>query len=304
MIARATVTVPEIIGLLVWWSVVLAAPVVWLRRRRRTRGAEHRSRWRNIQSRNSREGRRLVDGERSMTTGPSDPTATKEATRPRETADDSPECSRPVASFTAAQPSGSGARSPRPSMPTLDSGTLEPLCRYVDFQRRLELAASELRVRLARLPAGGWRVEPYPLTGERRNTVMVLGETGVFVVSATYAPGHWDDVLAVSRLARKLQALLPGYGGQVQPAICHPFSATEPRIWHRADEHGDWVGAWLVGGDSVVNWFMHFGPEHGLNAADLTRFDELAKSNWLKAAIPTAPSWPQINEAPSAGAHE
>ena len=62
--------------------------------------------------------------------------------------------------------------------------------------------------------------------------------------------------------------------------------------------HGDWVGAWLVGGDSVVNWFMHFGTEHGLNAADLTRFDELAKSNWLKAAIPTAPSWPQINEAP------
>ena len=51
MIARATVTAPEIIGLLVWWSVVLAAPVVWLRRRRRTRGAEHRSRWRIIQSR-------------------------------------------------------------------------------------------------------------------------------------------------------------------------------------------------------------------------------------------------------------
>ena len=189
-------------------------------------------------------------------------------------------------------------------MPTLDSGTLEPLCRYVDFQRRLELAASELRVRLAQLPAGGWRIEPYPLTGERRNTLMILGETGVFVVSATYAPGHWDDVIAVSRLARKLQALLPGYGGQVQPAICHPFSATEPRIWHRADDHGDWVGAWLVGGDSVVGWFMQFGPEHGLSAADLTRFDELAKSNWLKGAIPTAPSWPHIREAPSAGAHD
>jgi hypothetical protein len=29
----------------------------------------------------------------------------------------------------------------------------------------------------------------------------VLGETGLFVISATYAPVHWDDVIAVSRLA-------------------------------------------------------------------------------------------------------
>jgi len=64
------------------------------------------------------------------------------------------------------------------------------------------------------------------------------------------------------------------------------------------------VGAWLVGGDSVVGWLLHFGPKHGLSAADLARFDELAKPNWLKGAIPTAPSWPQIHEAPSAGSHE
>ena len=154
------------------------------------------------------------------------------------------------------------------------------------------------------MPAARWRIEPYPLTGERRNTFVILGETGIFVVSATYAPGHWDDVIAVSRLASKIQVLLPGYGGPVQPAICHPFTSTEPRIWHRADEHGDWVGAWLVGGDSVVGWLLHFGPQHGLSAADLARFDELAKPNWLKGAIPTAPSWPQIHEAPSAGSHE
>ncbi|MGH2856661.1 MAG: hypothetical protein ACRDMJ_04165 [Solirubrobacteraceae bacterium] len=154
------------------------------------------------------------------------------------------------------------------------------------------------------MPAARWRVSPYPLTGERRNTFVILGETGIFVISATYAPGHWDDVIAVSRLASKIQVLLPGYGGPVEPAICHPFTSTEPRIWHRADEHGDWVGAWLVGGDAVVGWLMHFGPQHGLSAADLARFDELAKPNWLKDAIPTAPSWPPIPEAPSAGSDE
>jgi hypothetical protein len=127
--------------------------------------------------------------------------------------------------------------------------TLEPLCRYVDFRRRLGLAVTELEARLAQLPAARWRIEPYPLTGERRNTLLIIGETGVFVISATYAPGHWDDVTAVSKLARKIELLLPGYPGRVQPAICHPFTAIAPRIWHRPDEHGDWVGAWLVGGD-------------------------------------------------------
>ena len=45
----------------------------------------------------------------------------------------------------------------------------------------------------------------------------------------------------------------------------------------------------------MIGWLQHFGPQHGLSAADLERFDELAKPNWLKAAIPTAPSWPQIH---------
>jgi hypothetical protein len=182
--------------------------------------------------------------------------------------------------------------------------TLEPLCRYVDFRRRLELAARELAARLGQLPADRWRVEPYPLTGERRNTVLIIGETGVFVISATYAPGHWDDVTAVNRLARKIERLLPGYSGRVQPAICHPFTAVRPRIWHRPDEHGDWVGAWLVGGDSVIEWLGHFGAEPGLNPTDLARFDQLTKPNWLKGAIPTPASWPPIGEAASPDCQE
>jgi hypothetical protein len=112
----------------------------------------------------------------------------------------------------------------------LSSGTLEPLCRYVDFRRRLELAAGELAATLGQLPPDRWRIEPYQLTGERRNALLIIGETGVFVISATYAPVHWDDVIAVNRLAGKIQRLLPGYSGQVQPAVCHPFTAIRPRI--------------------------------------------------------------------------
>jgi hypothetical protein len=269
MIERATVTAPEMIGLLVWWILVLAAPVILIWRWRRRRKAS--------------DARRRQAGR---------PAAEQPASRPG-----------PPPS-AAATPETRASASSRLAVPRLSSQAFEPLCRFVDFQRRLELAASELSARLSQLPAARWRIEPYPLTGERRNTFVILGETGIFVVSATYSPGHWDDVIAVSRLASKIQVLLPGYGGPVQPAICHPFTSTEPRIWHRADERGDWVGAWLVGGDSVVEWLLHFGAQHGLSAVDLARFDELAKPNWLNGAIPTAPSWPEIHQAPSAGSHE
>jgi hypothetical protein len=170
--------------------------------------------------------------------------------------------------------SGSRFERPRstPSGARLAEETLEPLCRYVEFRRRLEFAAAELERRLSTLPRDRWRIEPYPLTGERRNTLMVLGVTGVFVISATYPPGSWDDVVAVNRLAGKIQMLLPGYVGRVEPAICHPFASLEPRVWYRADEDGTWVGAWLVGGDSLLPWLEHFGREHGLGSGDLERF--------------------------------
>ena len=265
MIERATVTAPEMIGLLVWWSVVLAAPVIVVRRwRRRRKAAVGRVREQVGQA----------------------------AAEPR--------ADRPAPAPPAAARSRIGASAESGLwVPRLPADALEPLCRFVDFQRRLELAASELRARLSQLPAGRWRIEPYPLTGERRNTLLVLGETGLFVISATYAPGSWNDVITVSTLARKVQALVPGYDGEVRPAICHPFSAMETRIWHRADEHGDWVGAWLVGGDSVLGWLLHFGSEQGLTPADLGRFDALTKPNWLRGAIPAAPTWPQLRDARS-----
>jgi hypothetical protein len=257
----AVIPLPEAIGVLDWWTVMLVAPVILLRRWRRR--ARARQRPHPAQRPENHHQRRM-----------------------------------PAASRTT--PARSDAKPAAPGVPRCPPEALDPLCRYVDFHRRLELAASELRARLGPLPAERWRIEPYPLTGERRNTLMVLGETGIFVISATYAPGHWDDVVTVSTLARKVQALVPGYDGEVRAAICHPFSATEPRIWHRADERGDWVGAWLVGGDSVLGWLLHFGSERGLTAADLGRFDALARPNWLRGAIPAAGTWPQLNDSPSA----
>jgi hypothetical protein len=294
MIEHTTVTTPEMIGLLAWWIVMLAAPVLLVRRWRRRVNAAQRLRGQPYIAR--RPGRVVTPPVRSSL-----PVEASEASAPSSHAPNRGAAGcRPASGLSAAAAfaaASSEARRAGPVLPAparLASGTLEPLCRYVDFHRRLELAVRELAAKLAALPADRWRIEPYPLTGERRNTFVIIGETGIFVVSATYAPGHWDDVIAVNRLAGKVQRLLPGYSGQVQPAVCHPFTATRPRIWHRPDEHGDWVGAWLIGGDSVIDWLEHFGPEHGLNEADLARFDELARPNWLTRAIPTPPSWPPI----------
>ena len=256
------VTAPELIGVLAWWAVMLAGPVVFVRRFRR---------------RLSLRAPRPAGGVRVRSRPPALATGAGVAS---------------VVSSSALSRQHS-LLAGRASM-GLSPGALEPLCRYVDWRRRLEVAVSELESRLSQLPGDRWRVEPYPLTGERRNSLVVLGETGVFVLSATYAPGSWDDVLAVHALAGKIQQLLPGDAGRVQPAICHPFSYTGPRLWHRPDDRGQWVGAWLVGGDSVIEWLGHFGPEHGVSAGDLERFDRLAEPNWLSGAIPSAPGWPPV----------
>ncbi|HTX10757.1 MAG TPA: hypothetical protein VME22_19180 [Solirubrobacteraceae bacterium] len=257
------VATPELIGVLVWWTVMLGVPVMlirrWLRRRHSAAG------------RGGVPGARITNSDVVPVRGP----AHSQGVGPV-----------PSASICL----GRSTLAP----PRLPHGTLDPLCRYVDFRRRLGLAAAELERRLSALSPDQWRVEPYPLTGERRNTVIVLGASGAFVVSATYPPGSWDDVIAVSRLAGKIQLLLPGYAGQVQPAICHPFASVPPRLWYRADDNGTWVGAWLVGGDSLVHWLEHFGREHGLGSGDLERFDALAEPNWLKPAIVAAPSWPPL----------
>jgi hypothetical protein len=291
-----TVTPPVATGVLVWWGVMLAAPIVFIRRWRRRRGGAPRRRLRPS----------AVGGRQSKASPPS-PAGRRSghaasgrlaADRGR-LADDADILTTVGAVPTHGETPPPRAGSQADSIPAvgLSAETLEPLCRYVDFRRRLELAVAELERRLSGLPADRWRVEPYPLTGARGNKRLLLGQTGVFVISATYAPGHWDDVVVASTLARKVQLLLPGYPGQVQAAICHLFASTRPRLWHRPDEHRDWVGAWVVGGDWLIEWLEHFGPEHGLGAADLAHFAGLAEPDWLKPAIPTPPSWPPIPEA-------
>ena len=288
-----TVTPPELTGVMVWWGVMLATPALFIRRWRRRHGkARRRRRWPSaVRLRRASASPPSPDGLPSGTG-----TSGRLAAQPARPDDALRPSAGPLPAHRPPPPRGaSQADCIAPG--SVSDETLEPLSGYVDFHRRLELAVEELEYRLSRLRADRWRIEPYPLTGERRNTLLLLGECGVFVISTTYAPGHWDDVIAVNRLARKIQRLLPGYSGQVQAAVCHPFTATRPRIWYRPDEYGDWVGAWLIGGDSVIEWLEHFGPKHGLNTSDLARFDALARRNWLKGAIPTPPSWPPIRKA-------
>ncbi|MBV8218121.1 MAG: hypothetical protein JO325_06645 [Solirubrobacterales bacterium] len=254
------VATPELIGVLTWWAVMLALPAMLVRRGRRRRRRERQS---EIPAAYVPDANVIPGGGSAL---PQPAALGSLVDRPRAT----------------------------PGSMRLPPGTLEPLCRYVDFHRRLELAVAELERQLSALPRDEWRIEPYPLTGERRNTLMVLGVTGVFVISATYPPGSWDDVITVRRLADKIQVLLPNYRGRVQPAICHPFASQQPRVWYRADENARWVGAWRVGGESLIHWLEHFGREQGLGIGDLERFDALAKANWLKPAVAAAPSWPPL----------
>jgi hypothetical protein len=251
-VSPAAVGTPELVGVLGWWTIVLAAPLVVVRRRlraRRSRGSPARL-----------------------------PT--------------------PLAGLPE-RPAAAPVRSSAVQPGQLPQATFESLCHQVDFHRRLGLAVSELERKLSILPREQWRIVPFPLPGDRGNSLLVLGETGVYVISAVLAPGHWDDLVTVSRLAEKTQLLLPRYGGKVRGAICHPFSSAPPRLWYREDELGEWIGAWVLGGDSLVEWLGRFGTGDGIASNDLERFDELSAPNWLKPAVPAPPSWPPVpNVAP------
>ena len=243
-----TVTPPVLIGVLVWWGVMLAGPVVLISRwRRRRHPAPRRRLWppaarRSAPSASSAAGSAGGDIARGrVTVGPVAPTDANNAGQPSIGA---------LAQLDQARYRQGGSKGRAPAV-GLSAETLEPLCRYVDFRRRLELAVIELERRLSGLPTNRWRIEPYPLTGERRNTLLLLGETGVFVISATYAPGHWDDVVAVSKLARKVQLLLPGYTGKVAagdlpPVLVLPAAALAPsrRGWRVGGSMG---GRWRLG---------------------------------------------------------
>ena len=49
----------------------------------------------------------------------------------------------------------------------------------------------------------------------------------------------------------------------------------------------------------MIEWLAHFGTEHGLGPGDLERFEQLAKPNWMNAAIPAPPTWPPLPDRAS-----
>jgi hypothetical protein len=184
-----TVTPPVLTGALVWWGVMLAAPALLVRRwRRRHRGSPRRLWPSALSARQSTASPPSPAGPPSgvVASGqlPGDPTRlTDAANAPGRVAEALPAHRQPPL------PRG-GSQGESAAAVGLSAETLEPLCGYVDFRRRLELAVGELERKLAPLSAGRWRIQPYPLTGERGNTLLVLGETEMFVISTTYAPGH------------------------------------------------------------------------------------------------------------------
>lgn len=163
------------------------------------------------------------------------------------------------------------------------------MCANLERLRRLAVADTRLAEALAGLPHDRWRVEAGPRVDGHRIPFLVLGETGVFALWGDDTVPHYDEIVVVHRVAGAVQALLPGYAGKVQPALCRVFAEPEePRMFCRADESAAW--AWLLmGSSSVVPWLTQFaqlGPNHGLNPTDLARFDELAGPRWKPASRP------------------
>ena len=166
MIEHATVTAPEMIGLLVWWIVMLVAPVILVRRWRRRREAAERLR---------RQVRATGGG-----------TAGRQAGR-----------LRPQRPHRRRGPLPRHARRRRVFLPKRSNHSVGSSISSAGC----ELAASELRVTALAVARGS--VADRALPAHRRAPQHASGprETGVFVISATYPPGDWDDVVTVSRLA-------------------------------------------------------------------------------------------------------
>ena len=151
------VTPPVLTGVLVWWGVMLTAPALLIRRwRRRHRGAPRRRLWPSAAR--ARRAEASPASQAGLPSGVAMPAGfagdlgslVRDARAPGRVAEELRPCGRTPPPRHRADP-GAGA--------SLFDETLEPLCRYVDFRRRLELAVGELERRLSGLPADRWRIE-------------------------------------------------------------------------------------------------------------------------------------------------
>ena len=171
--------------------------------------------------------------------------------------------------------------------------TLVPLGQRVDNARRLAVADARVSGVLQTLPADRWFVERYVVFAGHSVPFLVLGETGVFCVWRAPGPLRWRDLPFYDRIAARVKASLPGYGGPVHAGVCRAFDVDlAARWWCRGDQPG---GAWVLGLGWLLAWVEHFGPSHGLGVADIARLRELAGPRWgqpvtdvpLSAHIPT-----------------
>ena len=258
------------IGLLAWWIVVLAAPVILVRRWRRRRRA----------------------------------------------ADATASAGRATGGGTAGRPAGPGA---------VRSGHIgdEGLARVTPLGPASFLASARAAVPVRRFPTPArargvgaqgqalavarGSVADRALPAHRRAAQHVCDPRGDGHIRhqrhlRTRALGRRDRSQQARRQDPAPAARLHGAGPARRFATRSrrrsPGSGIGPTNTATGSAPG-WSGATPWSGGSSTS-----APQHGLNAADLARFDELAKSNWLKGAIPTPPSWPQIHEAPSADSHE
>jgi hypothetical protein len=187
------------------------------------------------------------------------------------------------------------AVAPAPTAPPerprrLAETTLQPLADRLECSRRVAVAETRVGDALERLPRERWLVERYVAVVGQRVPFVVLGETGVFALWALDQTPLWDDLPLVNRAAAALQALLPGYAGEVHVGLCRAFDPVVPRWWY-AIESGS--GAWLLGVNWLEHWLEHFGDAGGLADGDVAWTASQAEPRWRArrpGSLPTTPN--------------
>jgi hypothetical protein len=159
--------------------------------------------------------------------------------------------------------------------------TLEPLARRVEDSRRIAVADARVRDALAALPHDRWLVERYALISGHRVPFLLLGEAGVLTLWPVETGPSWGDMEFTNDVAKVIEKLLPAYPAPVRVGFCRAFERGMPRWWSQGG-----AGAWIMGLDGIRPWLQHFGPEHGLGAEDVSRFNALAGPHWGRRRSP------------------
>jgi hypothetical protein len=143
---------------------------------------------------------------------------------------------------------------------------------------------------LQRLPRERWLVERYVVVAGQRVPFVVLGETGVFLLWGLDQTPLWEDLPFVNRAADAVQALLPGYAGEMRVGLCRAFDPVVPRWWYASRSSS---GAWLLGVNWLERWLEHFGDTDGFADGDVAWTASRALPRWRArrpGSLPTTPN--------------